>query len=297
MPQELKDIIKQNRPSLSQSSITTYHSILTNLHKKVFPNTDFHLPNLKDFKIVLNHLGDMPSNKRKTILASLVVVFPEHKEYKDLMMSDIQTYQTKIQEQEKTETQKENWVNADELDTTYGKLKRNAELLMKKSTLTMKDLQEIQNYILLVLLGYKFIPPRRAKDYTDFRIGKNINKSTDNYLDKNELVFNSYKTAKSYGEQRVKIPIKMKNILSKWITINPTEYLLFDRNEQPLTSVKLNQRLNAIFDGKKISVNALRHSYLTDKYGSTIETKKALAKDMSAMGSSTNMAVNYIKEE
>jgi hypothetical protein len=42
----------------------------------------------------------------------------------------------------------------------------------------------------------------------------------------------------------------------------------------------LNQRLNAIFDGKKISVNALRHSYLTDKYGSTIETKKALAKDM-----------------
>ena len=132
MPQELKDLIQQNRPSLSQSSITTYHSILTNLHKKVFPDTEFYLPNLKQFQIVLNHLGDMPSNKRKTILASLVVVFPEHKEYKDLMMTDIQSYQKQIQEQEKTEIQRENWVNTDELDSTYSKLKRNGTMQSKK---------------------------------------------------------------------------------------------------------------------------------------------------------------------
>jgi hypothetical protein len=63
----------------------------------------------------------------------------------------------------------------------------------------------------------------------------------------------------------------------------------------PLTAVKLNQRLNRIFDGKKIAVNALRHSYLTDKYAENSKMNKKLEDDMESMGSSKNMAVNYIK--
>jgi hypothetical protein len=52
--------------------------------------------------------------------------------------------------------------------------------------------------------------------------------------------------------------------------------------------------MNKIF-GKKISVNAMRHSFLTDKYSKTSEESKKLAADMSAMGSSKNMADTYIK--
>jgi hypothetical protein len=62
-----------------------------------------------------------------------------------------------------------------------------------------------------------------------------------------------------------------------------------------LSSVKLNQRLNKIFDNRKISVNGLRHSYLTDKYAKTSEENKKLEKDMSAMGSSKEMSQVYIK--
>ena len=78
--------------------------------------------------------------------------------------------------------------------------------------------------------------------------------------------------------------------------VNPTDYLLFDTNMNPLTSVKLNQRLNKLFEGKKVGVNSLRHTYLSDKYGSTIQTTKDLATDLTNMGSSMSQAQTYIKE-
>ena len=73
------------------------------------------------------------------------------------------------------------------------------------------------------------------------------------------MVFNSFKTAKNYSEQKASIPIELKKISTKWININPTDYLFFDTFFQPLSSVKLNQRLNKLFDNKRISVNASRH--------------------------------------
>ena len=63
----------------------------------------------------------------------------------------------------------------------------------------------------------------------------------------------------------------------------------------PLSSVKLNQRINKIFDEKKVSVNALRHFYLTDKYKQQSQVDKELSKDMTEMGSSRGMADTYIK--
>ena len=77
---------------------------------------------------------------------------------------------------------------------------------------------------------------------------------------------------------------------------NPTaEYLFTDTNFQPLTAVKMNQRLNKLFGGKKISVNALRHSFLTTKYATTMKEMKEMENTMNEMGSSMNMAENYVK--
>jgi hypothetical protein len=139
-----------------------------------------------------------------------------------------------------------------------------------------------------------FIPPRRSLDYCHFKI-KEMDPA-QNYLEKKTLVFNSYKTAKTYGQQVIECPPPLLKILKKWISVNPTNYLLFDTNGAALSPVKLNQRLNKIFKGK-ISVNALRHCYLTDKYADTIKTNEALASDMSEMGSSVAQSKNYIKKE
>lgn len=288
----IKKHIAEKRPALSKSSLTTYASILKNLYAKIWGDGVADMSKFDDTDKVLDYLKDVPPNRRKTILSSLVII-TDKKPYRDLMMNDVRDYNADIQKQEKTDAQQESWVNTDDVRVIYDDLKKNAELLYKKKGLTPADLQQIQNYIIVSVLGGMYCPPRRSKDFVDFKI-KGIDTTKDNFLDKNKMVFNSYKTAKTYGQQIVEIPTQLKNILNKWIKINPTEYLLFDVNMNPLSSVKLNQRLNKIFD-KKVGVNQLRHTFLTDKYKKTSEESKALANDMTEMGSSKNMADTYIK--
>lgn len=289
----LKEELKKLRPNLSDSSIKTYSSILRNLHKKVFENQEIEKSNFNECSRVLDHLKDMPPNKRKTILSALVVL-TDKDEYRNVMNGDVSDYNKEIQKQEKTETQRDNWITTDEIREIFNRLENDAKILFKKQNKSTADLQQIQNYIIVSLLGGLFIPPRRSLDYCEMKI-KNINKDEDNYINKNKFVFNKYKTAKTYGQQELEIPQTLKNILNRWIAINDGEYLLRDTRGNPLNSVKLNQYMNRIFGGKKISVNNMRHTYLTDKYKQTSEESKKLAKDMSEMGSSTNMADTYIK--
>ncbi len=293
----IQDIIKEKRPNLSANSLTTYTSILKNLFKKVFSNQDTFSADLFDnqYDQVLAFLDKTPPNKRKTLLSALVVLCPGNKYYRDVMMNDIQLYHNEIAKQEKTPHQKANWVETNEIFELWEKMKKDVDLLYKKQNLNENDRQSIQNFVILTVLSGLFFPVRRSKDWCDFKI-RNIDKEKDNYLDKSNLVFNSYKTAKTYGKQVVFIPTKCKNILHKWIKLNPTtEYLFTDRNGKPLTSVKMNQRLNKLFGGKKISVNALRHSFLTAKYATTMKEMKDMENTMSQMGSSMNMAENYVK--
>ena len=290
--EKIREYIQSKRPSLSKSSVTTYSSILKSLFAKVFGDGEVDFEKFNNTEKVLAFLKDMPPNRRKTILSSLVII-TDDKQYRDLMADDVREYNEEISKQEKSPDQIASWVDTAQVREVCEALRKNAELIYKKKQLSSGDLQQIQNYIIMALLGGIYISPRRSKDFCDFKI-KNIDKEKDNYLEKSKLVFNSYKTAKTYGKQELAVPIQLKNIIAKWVKVNPTEYLLFDTNLGKLTAVKLNQRLNKIFD-KKVGVNQLRHTYLTDKFAETSKQTKELDKNMTEMGSSTAMATTYIK--
>jgi len=292
--EEIKQYIFHKRGSLSKSSVNTYASILKSLFKKVFGDEKVEMSKFDEVEKVLEHLKNLPPNKRKTILSALVII-TDKKPYRDLMLEDVKDYNHQIAKQEKTPAQEESWVSTNDVKEIYEALKKNAELLYKKKSYTSQDLQEIQSFIIMSLLGGIFVPPRRSKDIVDWKI-KNIDKSKDNYLEKNKIYYNSYKTSKFYGEQQVEIPKELKSILTKWIKINPTDYLLFDKNMNQLSSIKLNQRLNKIF-GKKVGVNQMRHTYLTNEFGHTIEQKKKIDTITSEMGTSPNMLINYVKND
>lgn len=294
MSETILTYIKEKRPNISSSSLKTYESIIRNLYKKVFDNDEYNLDNFsKDSEKVINYLKDLPSNKRKTVLSALVVI-TDNKDYRELMLDDIKEYNKTEAKQQKTDTQKENWVDSETLDKMMKVLFHNAKLLYNKENKNPTDYQEIQNYIILCLFGGYYIPPRRSLDYVDFKI-KNIDKNKDNFINKNSFIFNSYKTAKTYGQQVVDIPKELKAILNKWIKINPTDYLLFDISFKPLSNVKLNQRLNKLF-GKKVGVNQMRKTYLSEKYSDLIDTKKQMEQDFKDMGSSTLQENIYIKK-
>ena len=291
----LKEELKSKRKTLSESSLTTYSSILKNLYKKVFGEGQIKLDDFDKTKEIIEYIKDVPPNKRKSILSALVVL-TDNEDYRKLMLGDINKYNSFIKTQQKTETQEQNWIEKEKIKEVFDKLEKDAKQIYKKQSLTMIDLQSIQEYIIVALLGGLFIPPRRLLDYTEFRV-KNIDKDKHNYYNRGSLYFNHYKTSRHYGEQSVKVPKILQAILMKWINkINPNEYLLFDVNGNKLNSVKLNQRLNKIF-GAKVSVNNLRHTYLTDKFGEQIEKNKEIASTMQKMGSSSSQLTTYVKND
>lgn len=293
----LKDYLVKEKPSLSQSSITTYHSILKSLYTKVFHSNELDLNKLKEeTEKILDYLKDLPFNKRKTTLSALLIINPNEKRYRDLMLNDINTYNQEQKQQTMNDKQEENWITEDEIKHKWELAKKNAMLLYKKQHLTTADLQDIQSFVILSLLSGIYIPPRRLLDYCQpFKI-KNIDLEKDNYMDKKNLIFHTYKTAKYYGRQEVAMPLPLKKILQKWISVNPTDYLLFDSQMKPLSSVKLNQRLVKLFDNKKIGVNMLRHIYLSTKYQPLATMNKDLENDFKQMGSSTAQTSVYIKK-
>ena len=293
----LKDYLVKEKPSLSQSSITTYHSILKSLYTKVFHSNELDLNKLKEeTEKILDYLKDLPFNKRKTTLSALLIINPNEKRYRDLMLNDINTYNQEQKQQTMNDKQEENWITEDEIKHKWELAKKNAMLLYKKQHLTTADLQDIQSFVILSLLSGIYIPPRRLLDYCQpFKI-KNIDLEKDNYMDKKNLIFHTYKTAKYYGRQEVAMPLPLKKILQKWISVNPTDYLLFDSQMKPLSSVKLNQRLVKLFDNKKIGVNMLRHIYLSTKYQPLATMNKELENDFKDMGSSIAQTNVYIKK-
>lgn len=293
--ENIKTILKQNRPNLSENSIKTYTSILINLHKNIYPNTLIKLSDFDNNKKLLDYLNKIPISTRKTILSALYVL-TKNNIYKNEMLDDIKDYDTEILKQKKTKTQEENWITSEEINNKLDELETMAKMAYKHILLTDKRQQYykvIQDYIILALLSGKYINPRRSKDFTEFKI-KNIDYAKDNYMKGNKLYFNAYKGSENKGLQIIEIPNELKRILNKWIKINPTDFLIFDNNNNKMSNVKLTQHLNKLFN-KKVAINALRHTFLTEKHINTINKIDELKKDMQMMGSSILQAKVYIK--
>ena len=157
------------------------------------------------------------------------------------------------------------------------------------------DYSVIMEYLLLACLGgVSGLPPRRSKDYTEMKV-KNYDTNKDNYYKNGKFIFYIYKTSKTYGEQSFDVKEKapeIYKILSKWIKCDPSDYLLFSSNQNKLTSPQITKLLNNIFD-KHVSVDLLRHIYLTNKYGNI---QAEMQQDANDMAHSSVVQSEYIKK-
>ena len=291
--EEIKSQLLKNRPSLSEGSIKTYTSLIKSIHSKVFPNETFDIENLNDYETVINYLSPWPYNKRKTTLSALFVL-THIPEYQQLMMEDLQIHNNKELEQTQNEKQEANMIPFEEVKKIVNKYEKNTKLLYKKEgALDMKDLQQIQLFIILALTTGYYFEPRRSQDWImSFR---DYDEDSDNYYDRetNEFVFNKYKTSNLYGTHIVKPPRKVKTILQKWLDVNPTNYVLFNSKGKPLTPPEIAHRLNEIF-GRQVSTSMLRHIYLTNYYSEKRKLKE-MTETAKNMGHSVTQALAYVK--
>lgn len=297
----LKELLLANRPNLSAGSLSTYQSILKNLfHREHSQEEPINIKWFEKQDDVLKHLENVPSRKRKTILSALVVITDKsghNNQYKQLMESDGKVTHLENINQTKSESQKENWITQEEIKALFDKMYKAVKPLFKKKSFeefSTGEYQQFQNLIILAVLGGIFISPRRSQDFTELKIKGDINKTNDNYKTKTAFVFSKYKTARFYGKQEVEIPKDLGSLLNKFIKINPYEYLFTDSNGHKLNSVKLSQRLNNIFGGRHISVNILRHSFLSDKY-KDVPALKDMEKTAHDMGHDILQAFEYVK--
>ena len=302
-PKVISDKLKENRPTLSDSSLKTYTSILSNLYKKVYPDNEIDLAKFQNQKKFLTFMKDIDGSKRKTYLSALVVLCPNCELYSEQMNKDGQAYKMLQKQQVKTDKQKENWVEQDELIEIMNNLEIEANKIFKMKNPTMIELQTAQNYIILCLVSGKYIPIRRSLDWTELKIS-NYNDENDNNLSMNKkgwkFIFNVYKTHRFHDDQEVICPANLKKILTKWLKLLAKvcpngEYLLVDNKCNKLSPTKITQRLNTIFK-RKASINILRHSFLSDKY-KNMPSLNELESEAEAMGHSLKEDLEYIKKD
>ena len=291
METQIINTLKQKRPNLHTKSVKTYVSLLKNIMKNM------NYENIDDLDRnpgkVIEFLKEKYDNLNgiKTRLSSLFVI-TNNKAYHSDMMTNIEKYNTETNKQKKNEKQKENWMTAQEIEHIYDNMETSIKPLWKKKDLSTKELMKIQDFVILSL--FTLIPPRRSLDYVEFKIN-NIDTNKDNYIKSNSLVFNTYKTSTQKGQQTIKIPKELKSLLTKYIKLisDKSDYLIFNNKIQQLSIPNFTLRLNKIF-GKKVSVNMLRHIYLSEKHADNLKDMKD---DFAKMGSSLNQSNTYIKND
>ena len=281
--------IKKNKPNISESSVKTYASSLTNLHKAIFGDAEISINNFNKTAKVIPYLKTL-TNPQQIQKLSAILAINQDKAYKDMMSVTVEAKQPQPIEK------KEDWIETDQIREKYEELKYEASCLYKiyEATPSPDILFRIMDYIIICLTSGIFIAPRRSADWTNFKIHKSTDE--DNYLYNGQFIFNKFKTVTTYGQQKVECPKELVAILKKWISINPTDYLLFDTKFHQLTSSQFTKKLNKIF-GPKVGSSQMRKTYLTDKFGNMHDTEAELKKIASKMGTSSGTAKEfYIKK-
>ena len=292
--ESLAETIKEKRPKITESSVKTYVSILFNLCKNMKGDEEVHWFD-KNEKEILEFLKDKEPNKRKTILSALFIL-TNNVEFRTLMIEDCKVVNDDYKNQKMNTKQQEAWISTDDIQAKYNELLEKVKLMFAQKT--MYHYNTIMEYLLAGLLGgCSGLIPRRSLDYGQMKV-KNYDVKTDNYYKQGKFYFNIYKTAGKYGLQMLDVKEtapELNMIIKKWIKVNPTDYLLFSSNNNPLSSPQINRILNKVFGGK-VSTDILRHVFITNKYGHMPKILD-MQNTATSLGNSISTMMEYIKHE
>ena len=300
---------------LSQSSIKNYVRNLEILNDdKQLKNITF----LKNKDEIMNKILNKKPNTQRSYLISIVSTLKNLDDdkltklydfYYNKMMEMNKILRQKENENEKTETQKENWIEQEEIMQKLNELVEYVKNIKIKD-MTEKDYNKCLQMVVLSL--YTLQPPRRNADYQFMLVVKNkVPDDKLNFLvyDNKEFWFRKYKTAKTElkdkNELIIKIDDKLMDNINLYFKFHPLIMGKKIKNEddvpflvnyegEPLLNVNsITYILNRIFN-KKIGASMLRHLYLSHKYNDKLEEQN---KDALQMSHSLQQQHQYIKKE
>ena len=182
---------------------------------------------------------------------------------------------------------------------------------LKAKVAETKDFSKEADYMNLlkftILSLYVLQPPRRNGDYLEMMVVPTWNEDlpdSQNYLATKggEFIFNKYKTSKKYGEFKQNIVPELKSVITLYLKHHPLLWegrkqrkeavpLLVFKDGEPLHQLNSITRIINSVLGKGVGSSALRHIYLTQKYGNV---SKEMEEDSAAMGHSVGQQKDYI---
>lgn len=318
----LKDKIKVLKPNLKDNSVNLYLTNLKKIYRDIecdgkkeaicnFDNLNF----LDDFDRVMESLADENTNTTKNRLIAIVVSLQATKanpklveRYTKEMIELANQSNENYRRQEKTEKQKENWVDYGDLvhlaNEMLSRLKKHS--ILTKEELTRAEYNLLQEYILLRF--YLSFPLRN--DLADVRIidSKEKDDKKDNFLlvdeDNISLILNDYKTAKTFGSQEYKIDKKFSKIIRIFLKHNKSGFFITKSNRtEAITPNGITKLLNRLFKrevDKTISTSMIRHITAThdrknDKTLAELEALKAKVQKKYLHSDDTNQLYRKVK--
>ena len=293
--------------NITESSLKLYLNNLRRLNGGVFPKSFSFLKNVDK---ILEDLEKYKPNTRRSYLISIITTLkhdPKQKKLYNKYYEHLEKYNKQSSSNnEKSDTQKKNWIEQSEVKEIYDNLTEEIQPLLEKKKLQPSEYEKMLRWVVLSL--YTLQKPRRNADYQKCLVVKKLPVKMNldyNYLDLDtkKWYFNNYKTKGTYKTQEMPISEEVMKMINSYLNFHPMKKqfknknavipLLVDYQGEPFTvNNAITRILNKIF-GKKIGVSMLRNIFLTDKYS---DQMKELKEDSVAMGTSTSTIQNqYVK--
>ena len=236
--------------------------------------------------------ADSTKTSYLTAISAVLSIFPKYgalySKYVAKLMERARTQKGELATNQRNAKQVGSIIPMDKILKIWDDLRKEFEAA---TDITAKVWERYTAYVLLCL--YTMISPRRNRDYSEMMIVSKADQATDttkNYYirDTNELIFRNYKTSSTYGEQRVAVPDNLAKVLTEYIAnymlVIPTATepmpLLIHFDGEPISSTNGITRILNRSVGKGIGSSALRHIFLSDKFGDTLKEMKQVAADM-----------------
>jgi hypothetical protein len=273
--------------NIKEGSCMTYLSSLRKIRKEIdgkrddMDNTKF----LQDFEEVMSAINseEKVTTKKNRITAVLVALQSDDK-VDDKLVEKYQSELDKLNDQyiiflrkqKKTDTQKKNWIEYEELVSIINKIGDEVKYEgipgAKAGELDKSEMRLLQDYVML--RTYLTFPLRNdladmpVVSQSKYRKIPKLEREKVNYLvkDKGKLFFqiNAFKNKSKLGSKRFEISQKLSKLIKLWLKHNKSGYFLVKSDmKRGMNPNDITKTFNRIFnkraDGKKISTSMLRH--------------------------------------
>ena len=269
--------IMQSR-TIKPNSLRLY---LTNLKKLNNDEKVKDLEFLKNKENILEKIEKFKLTTQRVYLTSVIVALQTEKEK---YLDDLEFYQSKLKElnkqyeefiakNEKTESQAKNWVELKDLKKINNDYRKEivSRNLLKRDKINNKEFDLIQKYLVSSL--YTLQAPVRL-NFAGMKIIREKSKDNDkdNFLyvkgrNNKFFIFNDFKTNKKMGKIEQKVNPQLNKIINLFLKFNKSNNFLLSKNGGPLTANALSKYITRTFKikDKKITLNLIRHIYISDK--------------------------------